>query len=75
MIEIGQKLAGRKVQTVVNGVAFSFERRRYSGKATFTWVYRWDRDHWFDAGDPWPSVIVPRKDLVQLAADQPAVLE
>jgi hypothetical protein len=74
MIEIGQKLAGRKVQTVVNGVAFSFERRRCSGKTTFTWVYRWDRDHWFDAGDPWQSVIVPRKDLVQLAAHQPAVV-
>jgi hypothetical protein len=75
MIEVGQRLAGRKIRTGVNGVAFSYERRRYSDKTTFTGVYRWDHDHWFDAGDPWQSVIVPRKDLVQLASDQPGVVE
>ena len=73
MIGAGQLLDRRKVHAIVNGVAFSFERRRYHGKTTLTWVYRWDHDRWFDAGDPWPSVIVPRKDLERLAAEQPAV--
>ena len=73
MFEIGQRLDGRVVHAIVKGVAYSYERRRYTRKTTFTWVYRWDRDHWFYAGDPWPSIIVPKKDLERLAADQPAV--
>ena len=74
MIEVGQKRLGRKVHTIVNGVAFSFDRRRYHGNTTFTWVYRWDLDHWCDAGDPWQSVNVPRKDLEQLAATRQTVV-
>lgn len=72
MIEVGQKLDRRTVHAMVSGVAFSFQRRRYCGKATFTWVYRWDHTNWSDAGDPWQSIIVPRKDLERLAAKQPA---
>jgi hypothetical protein len=74
MVEVGHRRHGRTVHTIVDGVAFSFERRRYNGKTTFTWVYRWDHNSWFDAGDPWQSVIVPRKDLEQLAAQQPAAV-
>jgi len=70
MIEVGQKRAGRTVHKIVKEVAFSFDRRRYHGKTTFTWVYRWDHTNWFDAGDPWQSVIVPRRDLDDLAAKQ-----
>jgi hypothetical protein len=74
MIEAGQKLTHRKVHAIVKGVAFSFERRRY-GNTTFTWVFRWDHTTWFDAGDPWPSVLVPRKDLEKLASERPAACQ
>lgn len=72
MVEIGDKRLGRKVHAIVDGVAFSYERRRY-GKTTFTWVHRWDHNRWGDAGDPWQSVTVPMKDLRRLAAEQPAL--
>jgi hypothetical protein len=74
VIEVGQNLNGRKVNAIVNGVAFSFQRRGYCETQTYTWVFRWDDDRWFDAGDPWPSVIVPRKDLEDLAAKRPVVM-
>jgi hypothetical protein len=73
MIQVGQKQAGRTVHKIVNGVSFSFEQRRYFGKHTFTYAYRWDHDRWFDAGDPRASAIVPKRDLEHLAAEQPGI--
>ncbi len=71
MIQVGQKRPGPTVHKIPKGVVFSSERRRHFGKRTFTYGYRRDHDSWLDAGDPWRSAIVPRRDLEYLAAKQP----
>lgn len=59
-----------KGEITIAGVQFGFVRRRYPGK-TFTWLhYRDENDEWQEyRGDPWPSIQVPRKDLVRIAEE------
>lgn len=61
----------------VKGVQFGFERRRYNGRKTFTWLYWRDEDDaWQEyKGDPWPSVTVPKRDLERIAADLKAEID
>ena len=64
-----QRLDYQDVHAEMDGILFSFTRRRY-GHTTFTWVKYHDGQAWNDApGDPWPSVNVPARDLRAIAAE------
>jgi hypothetical protein len=55
MPAVGEFLGGGKVHRVVDGVAVSFERRRYPG-TTFTWAHAFIGGEWISLGDPWPCL-------------------
>jgi hypothetical protein len=56
-------------QFEVDGVRLAVTRRRY-GKQTFTWLLYVNNDHRFDSyGDPWPSVVIPKKQLAAAVAE------
>lgn len=47
----------------LNGMEFKFERRRYSGRMTYTWAYVKHNGEWLSLGDPWPGVQWKRSEL------------
>lgn len=64
-------MPGRAAETI-DGVDIRYERRRYgSGASTvfFTWLYYFDGKEWEVYGDPWPSSVIPRIQLLKAVAD------
>jgi hypothetical protein len=49
----------------VEGNELFVERRRYSGKKTFTWVYLKRGSSFIVLGDPWPGVNPPKREIVE----------
>jgi hypothetical protein len=59
-------------EQLIDGVRVLFERRRYgTGASTkfFTWLLWHDGNEWQTYGDPWPSSVIPKKQLAEAIAD------
>ena len=66
-------LAGCFVDRILEGIALSFTRRRYSA-CTYTWVEAWIGGQWVSLGDPWPCLTPSTKSLnAELARLAPQV--
>jgi hypothetical protein len=65
---MNEYLDGLRPDEIRNGTPVRYERRRY-GRKTFTWVEWWNGKEWVSAGDPWPSVRVPKRDLDAILGD------
>jgi hypothetical protein len=50
------------IKTSYKGTLLELTRRHY-GKSVFTWMKWFDGKEWQNTGDPWPSSIIPIKDL------------
>ena len=57
---------------VIDGVRIMFERRKYgTGRSTkfFTWLNYHDGKEWQSYGDPWPSSVIPKRDIAKAITD------
>jgi hypothetical protein len=51
----------------VDGYSVRLTRRQYPG-TTYTWVEVYMCDEWHSCGDPWPSAVVPKSDIIAAIA-------
>ena len=47
----------------ISGYKVRYTRRKY-GRKTYTWAEVFLFDEWHMLGDPWPSTVIPKSELV-----------